>query len=78
MLLVVSTDRRPVSIVSSFASRFFGQALDGRGFRFGDFALINLRIDRLCDNFQLLARSRAIDVHGNEQRTMAAIFEPVR
>ena len=57
---------------------FFDETLDGRGIRLGDFALINLRLDSLCDNFQLLARGRAIDVHGNQQRTMAAVLEPVR
>ena len=71
-------DEHVAAGVHRFTPRFFGQPFDRRSVCFSNFALVNLRLDRLRHNCQLLARGRAIDVHGNQQRTMAAVLEPVR
>ena len=71
----ISTSRAGVD---GFAARFLGQALDGRSVGFAHFAFVDVGLDRLGHDFQLLAGRGTIHVNRNQQRTMAAILEPVR
>ena len=71
-------DEHVAAGVDGFAARFFGQTLDGRGIGLADFAFVDVGLDRLRDDFQLLARGGTIDVDRNQQRAMAALLQPVR
>ena len=71
-------DEHVTAGIDGFAARFLRQSLDGRGIGFADFALVNVGLDRLGDNFQLLTRGGTVNVNRNQQRAMAAILQPVR
>ena len=61
-----------------FAASFLGQPLNQRrpgGLTF-QVALIEVGADGFGDDLQLFPRSRTIDVDRNQQRTMAALFQP--
>src|ERR1039458_7201672 len=70
-------DEHVAAGVDRFAARFFGKALDGRRIRFADLAFVKVGLDRRRNDFELLARSRAVDVDGDKQRTVSAILQPV-
>ena len=73
-------DQHVAAGVDGLAAGFFGQAFDSWAgvVAFADFAFVNVGLDRLGDNFELLARSGAIDVHRNQQRAMPTLLQPVR
>ena len=70
-------DEHIASGVDSFAARFLGEAHDGRGIGFADFAFVDVGLNCGGDHFELLARGWAVDVDGDEQRAVSAILEPV-
>ena len=71
-------DDHVAAAVDGLAARFLGQALDRRGVGFAHLAFVEVRLHRLGDDLQLLARRRAVDVHAHQQRTAAALLQPGR
>ena len=69
----VSTISTSRAGVDGFAARFFGQSLDSRRVGLADFAFVDVGLDRLGNDFQLLARRGTIHVNGNQQGTMSAL-----
>ena len=67
-------DQHVTAGVDGLAAGFFGEAFDRRRVGFDDLAFVNLRLDRLRDNLELLARRGTIHVHRNQQRPMPAIL----
>ena len=43
-----------------------------------EFALVDLGLDGVGDDFELLAGGGTVDVHGHQHRPVAALFEPLR
>ena len=70
-------DEHVAAGVHRFTPRFFGQPFDRRSVCLSNFALVNLRLDRLRHNCQLLPRRRTIDVHRYQQRPVSAVLQPV-
>ena len=64
--------------VDGLAARFLGQTLDRGGIGLAHFAFVDVGLDRLGNDFKLLAGGGTIDVNRNQQRTMPALLEPVR
>ena len=66
--------------VAGFAAGFLGEAEDGVGVvvsvRGVELAFVELGADGLGDDFELLAGGGAVDVDGDEQGAVAALFEP--
>ena len=70
-------DQHVAAGIDGLSPRFFHQTLDRCRIRLAYFALVNVRLDRISDHFQLLSRCRAIDVDRNQQWPVSALFQPV-
>ncbi len=70
-------DEHIAARVNRFAARLFGETLDGRRIRVADLAFVEVGLDRRCDDSELLARGRTVDVDRDEKGAVSAGFQPV-
>ena len=64
--------------IDGLVARFLNQALDCRRIGLNVRAFIDVGLDRLRNDFELLASGGTVNVDRNQQRSMPAILEPIR